>query len=42
MLNVVPAQCLGYMPKNCWLKSTGFSYYSTLRWWVYAKCRPVL
>jgi len=31
------------LPKNCWPeRSTGFSCYSTLRRWVYAKCRSGL
>jgi len=39
MLSIVPAQCLGYTAKNFLDLSTGFSCYSTLRRWVYAKCR---
>jgi len=42
MLSVVPAQCLGYAAKKLLAYSTGFSCYSTLRRWVYAKCRPGL
>jgi len=40
MLSVVPAQCLGYTAKQLLAYNTGFSCYSTLRRWVYAKCRP--
>jgi len=38
MLSVVPVQCLGYATKKLLVESC----YSTLRRWVYAKCRPGL
>jgi len=40
--NEVQAQVYGYTAKNCWLKSIGLSCYSTLHWWIYAKCRSSL
>jgi len=42
MLSVVSAQCLGYTVKKFLDYSTEFSCYSSLRWWVYAKCRSGL
>jgi len=41
MISVVPAQCLGHTAKKLLVWCTGFNCYSTLRRWVYAKCRPV-